>query len=80
MVDAAFTAETDPHPNPTEPFVKSLKNSGIILNARLVGSSDIIGETISKLWKTGLKLIVVTYSHFAEEQKQVYNMIHRICS
>ena len=37
MADAAFTAETDPDPNPAAPFVESLKNTGIILNARSVG-------------------------------------------
>ncbi len=77
--DAAFTAETDPHPNPTEPFVEALKNSGIILNARMVGSSEVVKETTQKLWKPGMKLIVVTFSQSPEEQKEAYDIIHEIC-
>lgn len=78
--DAAFTAETDPHPNPAEPFVEALKSSGIILNARMVGSPDIVKETTQKLWKPGMKLIVVTFSQSPEEQKKAYNIIHEICT
>ena len=79
MADAAFTAETDPHPNPIEPFVTALKNSGIVLNARMVGNPEIVKETILKLWNPGIKLLAVTFSQSAEEQKYVYNMIHNIC-
>ncbi len=79
MTDAAFTTETDPHPNPPEPFVKSLNGSGIILNARVVGSPDVVKDTTSKLWEKEMKLIVVTFSKTPEEQEDVYNMIHGIC-
>jgi hypothetical protein len=80
MADAAFTAETDPHPNPAEPFVKALKNSGIILNARMVGNPEIVKETTEILWTEGMKLLVVTFSQSPEEQKQAYEIIHNICS
>ncbi|RLD70933.1 MAG: hypothetical protein DRI98_06620 [Bacteroidetes bacterium] len=80
MTDAAFTAETDPHPNPTEPFVRALKNSGIILNARMVGNSETVKETIERLWTEGMKLVAVTYSQSPQEQKQVYDIIHNICT
>jgi hypothetical protein len=78
--DAAFTPETDPHPNPAEPFVEALKNSGVILNARMVGNPESVKETTEKLWDDGMKLVVVTFSQSPEEQKQAYDMIHNICS
>ena len=77
--DAAFTAETDPHPNPAEPFVQALKNSGIVLNARMVGSPEVVKETTQKLWAPGMKLIVVTFSQSTEEQKEAYDIVHKIC-
>jgi hypothetical protein len=79
MADAAFTAETDPHPNPAEPFVEALKNSGIVLNARMVGSPEVVKETTQKLWTPGMKLIVVTFSQSPEEQKEAYDIVHEIC-
>jgi hypothetical protein len=78
MADAAFTPETDPHPNPAEPFVNALKNTGIILNARMVGSPEIIKETTKKLWEPGMKLLAVIFSQSAEEQKEAYEIIHSI--
>jgi len=79
MADAAFTAETDPHPNPTEPFVKAFQNTGIILNARMVGEPEVVRETTRKLWNGGMKLIVVTFSQSPQEQKEAYNIVHGIC-
>ncbi len=78
--DAAFTAETDPHPNPAEPFVEALKNSGIILNARMVGNPETVKETTERLWDDGMKLLAVTFSQSPEEQKQAYDIIHGICT
>lgn len=79
MADAAFTPETDPDPNPEEPFVRTLKNSGIVLNARMVGSPEIVKETTMKLWDPGMKLIAVTYSQTPEIQKETFEIIHSIC-
>ena len=79
MVDAAFTSETDPHPNPTEPFVRAFENSNIILNARMVGNLKTVEETIRNLWTPGMKLIAVTFSQTPEEQENAYNLIHSIC-
>jgi hypothetical protein len=79
MADAAFTQETDPHPNPVEPFVTALTNSGIIINARMVGSPEVVKETTQKLWNPGIKLLAVTFSQSAEEQKEAYDIIHDIC-
>ena len=79
MSDAAFTAETDPHHNPREPFKDALKNSGIILNARMVGDPEIVEETTRELWTDGMKLIVVTFSQTQEEQAEAYDRVHEIC-
>ena len=79
MADAAFSTETDPHPNPPLPFSESCTNSGIILNARLVGNLDTIRETVKQLWRPDLKLIVVTYCPTPEEQEKAYDIIHEIC-
>jgi hypothetical protein len=79
MADAAFTAETDPHPNPAESFVKALKNSGIVLNARMVGRPEVVKETTEKLWSEEMKLVAVTFSQSPEEQQQAYDVIHGIC-
>ena len=79
MADAAFTPETDPHPNPAEPFVSALSNSGIVLNARMVGNQEVVKETTGKLWKPGMKLLVVTFSQSPEEQNEAFNIVHEIC-
>ena len=79
MVDAAFTNETDPSPNPVSPFVDSLINTGIILNARMVGDTLVVEQTIRQLWRPGMRLLAVTYSQSAEEQNEVYQIIHKIC-
>jgi len=80
MADAAFTAETDPHPNPPAPFRDALAGTGIILNARMVGDPGIIAETTRQLWTPDMKLIVVTFSPDPEEQREAYRRIHSICS
>jgi hypothetical protein len=79
MADAAFTIETDPDPNPTLPFTEALADSGIILNARMVGDSETVRAKTKELWKPGMKLIIVTFSQSPEEQKQMYKYIHEIC-
>lgn len=80
MADAAFTAETDPHPNPAAPFRDALAGTGIILNARMVGDPGVIAETTRQLWTPDMKLIVVTFSPDPEEQGKAYDVIHSICS
>ncbi len=79
MVDGAFTAETDPAPNPASPFRKHLSGSGIVLNARMVGNIDVLEETTRALWNKEMKLIVVTYCKTPQNQQEVYNKIHSIC-
>lgn len=79
IVDAAFGPSTDPGPNPPEPFAEALSGTGIILNARIVGSPDTVLEQVEKLWRPGMKLIVVTYCQTPAEQAEVYERIHQVC-
>lgn len=79
MVDAAFTAETDPSPNPAAPFAEALAGTGIILNARMVGDPEVIKETTTRLWKPGMRLLAVTFSSSREEQQEAYHIVHSIC-
>ncbi len=78
MVDGAFSAETDPAPNAAEPF-QAFANSGIVVNARIVGDVETITNTVKKLWKPGMKLIVTTYCKTPEEQAEAYARIYQIC-
>jgi len=79
MVDGAFSAATDPSPNPPEPFAETFANTGVVLNARIVGGPETIVDKVRKLWKPGMKLIVVTYCQSPEQQAQAYDHIHQIC-
>jgi hypothetical protein len=79
MVDGAFSAATDPKPNPAEPFRDALAHSRIVLNARIVGDPETIEDTVRRLWTPGMRLIVVTYCRTPEEQAEAYTRIHRIC-
>ena len=79
MVDGAFSAATDPMPNPPEPFAEALANTGIVVNARIVGDCETVAETVRKLWKPGMKLIVVTFCQTPEEQAEAYDRVHEIC-
>jgi len=78
-VDAAFSNETDPTPNPPGPFVDSLINTGIVLNARMVGDTSVVINCIRELWKPGMRLLAVTYSQTSEEQSEAYRIIHEVC-
>ena len=79
MIDAAFSKATDPDPNPAETFSEHFANTGIIVNARIVGGLDVIEKKVKELWKPGMKLIVVTYCQTPEEQEKAYALIHEIC-
>jgi len=79
MVDGAFSAETDPHPNEPEPFGNELAGSNIVLNARIVGDAETIISAVNNIWKPGMKLIVVTYCQTPQEQEYVYEKIHEMC-
>ena len=77
-VDAAFTAETDPDPNPPEVFTSALIGSGIILNARCAGSPESIKNTVKELTKPGMKTILVTYARTPEEQQKIIESLKNL--
>jgi hypothetical protein len=79
MVDGAFSAATDPSPNSPEPFAESFADTGIVVNARIVGNPDTLTDIVRRLWKPGMKLIVTTYCRTPEEQAEAYDKIHEIC-
>ena len=78
-VDGAFSSETDPDPNPCEPFAETFAHSGVVVNARIVGGLDVIEKQVRALWRPGMKLVVVTYCRTPEEQQKAYHLIHDIC-
>ena len=79
MVDGAFSAATDPTPNPSEPFAEAFANTSIVVNARIVGGPETVAESVRRLWKPGMKLIVVTYCQSPQEQAEAYDSIYEIC-
>ncbi len=79
MVDGAFSPATDPNPNGPEPFGKAFAGTGIILNARIVGSADEVAGVVKRLWQRRLKLIVTTYCQTPEEQQRACDMVREIC-
>ena len=79
MVDGAFSAATDPSPNPPEPFAETFAGSGIVVNARIVGGPETIVEKVARLWKPPMRLIVVTYCQNPEEQAEAYDRIYETC-
>ncbi|MBP8303244.1 MAG: hypothetical protein KBE04_03850 [Phycisphaerae bacterium] len=79
MVDAAFTAQTDPSPNDPARFAEAFAGTGIVVNARMVGSADTVLRCVRALWRPGMRLIVVTYCQDPQEQAQVYEAVHKVC-
>jgi len=79
MADGAFGAQTDPSPNDAGIFSEIFADSGIIVNARIVGDSAEVVRHVRKLWTPGLKLIVTTYCQSRQDQQRVYDMVHEIC-
>lgn len=78
MADGAFSAETDPSPNCPEVFAEGFAGSGIILNARAVGDAEHAFGAFEKLWRPKQKLICVTYCKSPEEQKLLYDRLHKM--
>jgi len=79
MADGAFSPETDPGATDNLEQYHQFANTGIVLNARIVGDLETIGEQVSRLWVPGMKLVVVTYCETPEEQEKAYDLIHEIC-
>ena len=79
MADAAFSPQTDPGATDKPEVFHKFANTGIVLNARIVGSEKTVRDKIKRLWVPGLKLVVVTYCQTPEEQEAAYKSIHEIC-
>jgi hypothetical protein len=80
MADGAFSPQTDPGATDNLEAFHRFANTGIVLNARVVGDLETIREQVSRLWVPGMKLVVVTYCETPEEQGEAYDLIHEICS
>ncbi len=76
MVDGAFSCETDPDPNQSEAITSVFANTGIAVNARIVGDVEAVEEELVKLARPGMKLIVVTYCETPAEQAEAYAKVH----
>jgi hypothetical protein len=79
MADGAFSPETDPGAIEKLESYGAFANTGVVLNARIVGDLDTITERVKRLWTPGMKLVVVTYCQTPEEQADAYIRIHEIC-
>jgi hypothetical protein len=78
VVDAAFSAETDPDPCPPEAFRDAFANTGIVINARIVGEAKVVIEKVKRLYAPGVNLIVVTYCKTPDEQQRAYEAVHEL--
>lgn len=79
MADGAFSPQTDPGATDNLELFHRFANTGVVLNARVVGDLETIKEQVSRLWVPGMKLVVVTYCETPEEQEEAYHLIHEIC-
>jgi hypothetical protein len=79
MVDGAFSPQTDPAYNQCEEFRDALAGTGVILHTRIVGEPEEVLARVKRLWKPGLKLIVVTHVQDPRVQHRLYRDIHKLC-
>jgi hypothetical protein len=79
MADGAFSPQTDPGATDNLEDFHAFTNTGIVLNARMVGSLETIQEQLGRLWVPGMKLVVVTYCETPSEQVSAYDFIHSFC-
>jgi len=79
MADGAFSPQTDPGATNNLEAFQRFANTGIVLNARIVGGLETIKEQLNRLWVSGMKLVVVTYCETPAEQENAYQWIHQFC-
>ena len=80
MADGAFSLQTDPGANGNLEAFHCFANTGVVLNARIVGDTETIERQISRLLVPGMKLIVVTYCETPSIQEHAYFRIKQICN
>ncbi len=79
IADGAFSMQTDPGATDNLEAFHSFANTGVVLNARIVGNLNTIREQVSRLWVPGMKLVAVTYCESPLEQEEAYQLIHELC-
>ena len=79
MVDGAFSPQTDPGATNNLEAYHRFANTGVVVNARMVGDPETIREQVSRLWVPGMKLVVATYCETPTEQEIAYQLIHELC-
>lgn len=79
MADGAFSPQTDPGAITNLEAFHQFANTGIVLNARIVGDLETIREQVKRLWIPGMKMVVVTYCETPGEQEEAYHLIHDLC-
>jgi hypothetical protein len=79
MADGAFSPQTDPGATEQLEAYHRFANTDIVLNARMVGGLVALKEQLTRLWVSGMKLIVVTYCESPSEQAEAYEFIHSFC-
>lgn len=80
MADGAFSPQTDPGATDNLEAFHRFANTGVVLNARIVGDVQTIREQLSRLWTKGMKMVVVTYCTTPAEQEEAYKLVHEIAS
>ena len=45
------------------------------MNARIAGDAGVVIDKVNKLWKPGMKLVVVTYCKSPAEQDTIYEAL-----
>lgn len=79
MADAAFSPQTDPGATDNLEAFHRFANTGVVLNARIVGNLETVEQQVKRLWVPGMKLVVVSYCETPMEQEEAYKRIHQIC-
>jgi uroporphyrinogen-III decarboxylase len=79
MADGAFSPQTDPGATDNLEAYHRFAHTGVVLNARMVGTPETIREQVSRVWVPGMKLVVATYCETPAEQEKAYHLIHEFC-
>ena len=77
--DGAFSPQTDPGATDNLEAYHRFAHTGVVLNARMVGTPETIREQVTRLWVPGMKLVVATYCETPAEQEKAYHLIHEFC-
>ena len=78
MVDGAFSPKAA-RLQPVRGIPRCAGGTGVILHTRIVGEPEALLARVKRLWKPGLKLIVVTHVQDPRAQHQLYRYIHELC-